>query len=130
MVDIIKLCGVALLAAFAGMILKQLKGEFAPLLRVGAIILIFGAVALWTWDILSEVSEIVGADGFIGYSSVMFKALGISLLTKICSDICRDCGESGIAGGVELGGKLTILSLCLPIIRELVGYAVQILKFE
>ena len=62
------------------------------------------------------------------YADVMLRALGVALLTRICTDVCKDTGQSAVAGGVELAGKLVILMLCLPMIREIIGYAAQILQ--
>ena len=42
--------------------------------------------------------------------------------------ICKDCGEGTVAGGIELGGKLAILLICIPLIGELIGYASEILS--
>ena len=130
MSDTVRLCGVAILCAVAGVILRHIKGEYAPLLRIGGIILVFGGAIYMSKDIFDEVSEALSVDGLDGYASVMLRALGIALLTKICSDVCRDCGESAVAGGVEIGGKLAILALSIPLVRELIEYATEILKLE
>lgn len=130
MVDIVKLCGVALLCSFVGILLRHVKGEYALLIRIGGIVLIFGAVLLGTKGIFDGIGELLVGQGLDGYASVMLRALGIAMLTKICSDICKDCGESAVAGGVEIGGKIAILVLCIPLIKELIGYATEILKLE
>jgi stage III sporulation protein AD len=121
--DIIKLCGVGLLCAVAVLIMKQLKGELAALVRVGGVLIIFGALALFAADIITDVTGLVFTEGLSGYARIMMKALGLALVSRICSDICRDMGETTVAGGIELGGRLAILSLCLPLIGELMGYA-------
>lgn len=125
--DIVKLCGVGLLCALAALLIGQVKREYSALLRVGGIIIIFGALALWMSDIFSEVGSLVFTDRLEGYATLMAKALGLALITKICSDICRDMGEGAVGNGVELGGRLAILSLCIPLVGELMEYARELM---
>ncbi len=126
--DILKLCGVGLLCALAGVILRQIKGEYAALTRVAGAVLIFGALAISAYEIFSEVSTSILGGELSGYGGIMLKALGIAIVARICGDICRDMGESTVGSGVELGGKLCILALCLPLIGELMGYASELLE--
>ena len=125
--DILKICGVGVLCAFCGMILKKMNGELAPLLRVCGGVLIFGALVGTLTEILSALEGSFLSEETVTYANLMKKALGIAIVTKISSDVCRDTGESAIGGCVELGGKLIILSLCLPLVTELAGYAKELL---
>ena len=123
-----KVCAVSVLCAAVILILKPMRGEFSALVGIGGGILIL----LTLLPLLSGVMEdtVVLFDGSeIGrYADVMLRALGVALLTRICTDVCKDTGQSAVAGGVELAGKLVILMLCLPMIREIIGYAAQILQ--
>ena len=47
---------------------------------------------------------------------LLVKITGISILTEFAVSICKDMGESAIANKVDLGGKLLIVSLSIPII--------------
>ena len=47
----------------------------------------------------------------------------VAVLTHICGEICRSCGENAAAAGVELGGKAEILLLSLPLIRKILSVA-------
>ncbi|MBE6667408.1 MAG: hypothetical protein E7607_03755 [Ruminococcaceae bacterium] len=126
--DIIRFCGIGLLCAISGIILRQVKGgELSLFIRIGGALIIFGAAMLMMKNVISELLEITDGQGLDIYSKVLIKALGLALLTKICSDICRDCGEGTLASGVELCGKLAILLLCIPMIGELMDYAKKIL---
>ena len=126
--DILKICGLGLLCAFCGVILRKMNGEFAPLLRVCGSILIFGALIGVLADILRMLEENFLSQQTAAYAGLMEKALGIGIITKISSDVCRDTGESALGGCVELGGKLIILSICMPLIIELAGYAKELLE--
>ena len=125
--DMVKLCGVGLLCAFCALLLSHIKGEYAPLVRVGGTVVIFGAVFLWAVDIFNEAISMAFTDGLSDYGRIMMKALFLAFLSRVCSDICKDMGESAIGGGIELGARFAILSLCLPLIGELMGYARELM---
>ena len=125
--DIVRLCGVGLLCAFCALILRQIKGEYAPLVRMGGTVIILGALSFFAAEILSKALSFAFVDGLSEYVNIMMKALGLCLISKLCADVCRDMGESAIGGGIELGGRLAILSLCIPLIGELMGYARELM---
>ena len=60
------------------------------------------------------------------YVSIVFKALGVCLLTQLAADACRDAGETGLAAKAELTGKFALLTLALPLFRK-VGELAQTL---
>ena len=111
----------------AALIVKQWKSDFLPLIRIGVVIL-FGLAALRAGaplvGYLASLTELSGTDE---YAKLLFKALGIALLSQICADICRECGETAAANGVEWTGKVEILLLCLPMIHEILDLAQALL---
>lgn len=46
----------------------------------------------------------------------LLKALGVCVVSKICGDVCRDAGQTAIAGVVELAGTVTALVCALPLL--------------
>ena len=125
--DMVKLCGVGILCALCALILRQIKGEYATLVRVGGTVVIFGVLIVSAADIMSEAMSYAVIGGVSEYMRIMLKALGLCLVSKLCADICRDMGENAIGSGIELSGRLAILSLCLPLIGELMGYARELM---
>ena len=127
---LIRICGVALLCTVAGQILGRLRGEFSSFVRIAGILLLFGTLVSMVYGAFGEIGVLFEQNGIDTYVDVMLRALGIALLTRICTDLCRDCGEATLAGGVEIAGKLAILWLCFPLIGEILGYARKILEQE
>ena len=128
--SLLKICAVAILCAGMGLLFKQIRGDFSALLRVAGLAIMFGFLIPVVGRVANETISLFEGDGIAPYAETMLRALGIALLTRICADICRDCGETGAASGVEMAGKLTILLLCVPLIREMIGYATEILQME
>ena len=123
-----KVCMLAVLGICACTVIKQWKSDFLPLLRL-SLVLVLGTVLITSaTPVLAFVRTLTESTHASPYTELLFKALGIAILTQICSDICRECGESALSGGVELTGKLEILLLSLPMVSEILSMAEQLLS--
>lgn len=58
---------------------------------------------------------------------IMFKAVGIGLLTEVVSLICTDAGNSVLARSIQLLSSVIILWICIPVFTELITLAENIL---
>lgn len=126
--DIIKIIGVGLIAVIIIIVLKQYKPEFTVYISicVGAIILglvmtRLSAIIQLLTDLSNKVSD---TNGFL---KILIKITGIAFLTEFAVSICKDSGESAIASKVDLGGKVIIISMSVPIISALLEMVVKVL---
>ena len=121
-------CMLGLVGVAAALIVKQWKSDFLPLIRVASVVL-FGIAAIGAASpLVTYLSSLFAQSGTAPYATLLFKALGIALLTQFCAEICRECGESAAANGIELTGKIEILLLCLPLINEILLLAEDLLN--
>ena len=82
-------------------------------------------------DYVGEIGESLGADEALsGSVEVLLKALGVSVLAHITANLCRDAGEGSIAYYVELGARIEILILSLPLLREIISLAAYLLEMS
>ena len=125
-----RIAALALLCAVMSLTLRPLREDFSAMIRIAACVGIFGWLIPTAFSVLNETLSLLEGDTLAQYVTVMLRAIGIALLTRVCTDICRDCGEAGTAGGVELAGKMAILGLCLPLIGEIVACAEALLEIE
>ena len=127
-----KLFGAAIICTALIVLLKKGSPEGAMSLRlVGGVVLAISCAAAITpiVDYIREISDSVGDGEKIAEScEVLLKALGISLLTHTTAAVCRDAGEGSIAYYVEMGGKIEILILSLPLIREIIEMTVELME--
>ena len=133
MTIILRASGVALAALALLLVLRGYSSGFSSFVKIAALLLLFGVVMLELSEGISSVytlvSKFVDADSFVGTSiSVMIKALGIALIGRICADICRECGENGLAQGIESVAGVVIFSLSLPILSEILSFASDMLQ--
>ena len=126
---IIKICGVAIVGVCAYAVLTHMKSgiSFAPKLVITVLIAASAIILLEPFPKkiyeLAAIGEVEGE-----YVSILLRGVGITLLGQITSDICRDCGDSTSANGVELIAKLEIVLLCLPLIDGIIECALKILE--
>ena len=62
-----------------------------------------------------------------GFLELLLKITGIAFLAEFAVSICKDSGESAIASKIELGSKIIIISLSIPIISNLLEIILKIL---
>ena len=53
-------------------------------------------------------------------AKVMLKAAGVSLLSEYSAQLCRDAGESSLAGRAEMAGRVAVAALAVPMVGRLV----------
>ena len=124
--NIFTYCAAALFCVCGISILKSVKSEFAPYAAAGAGIILL-ATALKNLSALNELIIYINSFNVADIFTPIIKALIIALLCQITSEICRDFGETSIAAKVELGGKIAIIYLSVPLIKEVLKSAGQIL---
>lgn len=126
--EVLKIIGIGLTAVIIIIILKQYKPEYTIYISItaGAIILsmlfskISGIILLLT-DLSKKVND---SNGFL---VILLKITGISLLIEFAVSICKDSGESAIASKIDLGGKIIIISISIPIISSLLETIIKVL---
>lgn len=126
--DIVQILGIGLVAAIFSITIKKQQPEFAVLINIVAGIIIFIMVAEKIPQIISAFNSIMDRTKVdIVYFSTILKIIGIAYVTEFGSQICKDMGEGSIASKIELGGKVVIMVLGLPILRALTESILNIL---
>ena len=126
--DIVKIIGVGLISLIIIIIVRQYKPEFTLYvsLLAGAIILVFimdkldGIISLLTT--LSNKTAINNE-----FLTLLIKITGIAFLTEFAVSVCKDTGETAIANKVDMGAKVIIVSMSIPMISSLLETVVEIL---
>ncbi len=79
----------------------------------------------FVFDFLNHVMEQIGLES--GYFEILIKIIGISYLCEFASNICRESGFSAVAGQIEIGGKLTMMVMSMPILMAIVETITSVL---
>lgn len=120
---------VAVITAFLAVMLRRSHPEQAMGVTLVTGILMVTAALGGVAPLLDDIQTMLETSGLTGeYTRILFKALGICVITQLASDACRDAGEQGLAAKAELAGKLTLLTLALPLFQKIGSIALSLVE--
>lgn len=126
--DIVKIIGVGLIALIIIIILKQYRPEFTMYVSILAGIIILMMLVNHISGIINLINSIASkANINTQFIRVLIKITGIAILTEFAVSICNDSGESAIASKIDVGGKVIIVALSIPIIQALMETVLKVL---
>lgn len=102
------------------MAMRQGKAEFSTFVSfTGSILIAWIAVQLLDGitGSLERLEKLLSID--MEYIGLLMKMIGVTYLSEFASSLCRDAGYSAVAGQIELVGKLTILTIGMPVVLAL-----------
>ena len=103
---IIAAAAAGLVGTVLALILGQYRPEFRMLVTAAVTLLLMAMVLEQLSPVLEQLRSTMELTGLTGnYAAILFKAVGICLLTQLAGDVCRDSGESSIASKIELAGR-------------------------
>lgn len=126
--EIIKIIGIALIALVIIVLLKQYKPEFTIYISILTGILILILVMDKLTGIINLLQSITSkASVNSEFLGLLIKITGIAFLSEFAVSICRDSGETAIASKIEMGTKIIIITMSIPIISSLLEIILKIL---
>ena len=130
MTDVIRIIGIGLLALIIIVILKQYKPEFAIYVSMIAGVLILVLSIQKLTGIINLLQSLANKT-YINKSflSILLKITGIAFITEFAVSICSDAGEKAMASKIEIGSKVIIIAMSIPIITSLLELVIEILPW-
>ena len=126
---IIAAAAAGLIGTVLALILGQYRPEFRMLVTAAVTLLLMAMVLEQLSPVLEQLRSTMELTGLTGdYAAILFKAVGICLLTQLAGDVCRDSGESSIASKIELAGRAAILLTAMPLIQEVLAWAWELMN--
>ena len=128
MEEIIKIIGIGLVALVIVIILKQYRPEFAIYTSIiaGVLILVLTMEKITgIINLLKSISDKTYINKqFLG---ILLKITGIAIITEFAVSICSDAGEKAVASKIEIGSKVIIITMSIPIVSSLLELIAEIL---
>ena len=126
---IIAAAAAGLVGTVLALILGQYRPEFRMLVTAAVTLRLMAMVLEQLSPVLEQLRSTMELTGLTGdYAAILFKAVGICLLTQLAGDVCRDSGESSIASKIELAGRAAILLTAMPLIQEVLAWAWELMN--
>jgi len=118
METVLRVTALCLTGALLAVLLHRSGGEMALLLSLA----VCGVAAMVLMEPLEELRnfwEDAAAWGELPVElfTPLIKTVGIALLSRTGSDLCRDAGEGAIASVLETAGAVAAIAVSLPLFR-------------
>ena len=126
--EIVKIIGIALIALIIIILLKQYKPEFAIYVSILTGFLILLLVMDKLEGIITILQQFTTNTSLNSeFLALLIKITGIAFLAEFAVSVCKDSGESAIASKIEIGSKIIIIAISIPILSSLLEVILKIL---
>lgn len=110
------------------MIVKEQKPTYAFLLVVFTGCAIFLFLVDQVYIIIRMIEKIaVNANINLIYVETILKIIGIAYIAEFGAQITKDAGQGAIASKIELGGKVLILAMAIPILTVIIETIIDLI---
>lgn len=108
--------------------LKEYKREYAIYVSlIGGLIILVACIGTLE-NIIDFINKISTSTSYNKeLVSLLLKITGISILVQYAVTLCNDSGETAIASKIDLGGKIIIISLSIPVISASLTMLLELL---
>ena len=126
--DVVKIIGVSFVTLIFTIVLKEYKKDFAIYVVIigGLLILFFSFETIKNIiDFINNLSNKTNINS--DFIKLLIKITSISILIEFAVSICKDAGESAIATKLDLGGKIIVISMSIPVISSMLNGLLELL---
>lgn len=116
----VKVAALGLITVLLAIQFKNGKSEFGIYISFAGCLVLFlyGIKKLETiLDALFKIQSYINIGD--SYLSLLLKIVGITYIAEFSADLCKDAGYGAVAGQIEFIGKLTILTISMPVLISL-----------
>ena len=126
--NILTFTGAVLIMCVLIITVRQLKPEMSLLLAIAGVVILTAFLISFASPLFDEITAIAQAGG-VEPELVMIavKAVGICMIIQTAASVCRDTGQTALAGNLELGGRLALLIVALPLFKRLLTLAMEMI---
>ena len=126
--NILAFCGMAVINVILSVMIKKTLPEYSVAINLAAgAILVLSFISAIS-PVISYVKTLIEKSGINSENEIiLFKTLGICLVTQFICDACKDAGENSIAAKVEMGGKFMILITAIPLFESIFKVAINLM---
>lgn len=110
-------------------LIKERNKSISVFLSFSGIVLLLITGIDYLKEISEKLSDITsGIPTTAGYLKITVKALLITVVTQIVSDICRDNGENALASSAEIVSKCVVVIMVFPLFETVLSIVNGLVK--
>ena len=120
MEQLFRASAIAVSCTMLALVIKRGSVEMALVLTLAAMGVCAAMVVNMVQPVVERMREIAkSVELSPAILSPVLKCVGIGVVTRLSSDVCRDGGQTALAGAVELAGAAGAVLAALPLISTL-----------
>lgn len=124
----IKVTVMCFIASVVILLIKKYSPENALTVTLATVSVMLLLIVGCASDLFSEIRTLFDSFGLDPeIVKITLKALGICYITGFAADVCRDFGQTSLAAKVELAGKITVVVLTLPFVKQILQVATELM---
>lgn len=129
MEQVFQITAICVVGALLAVVVRRGSPELALLLTLAAAVAVLLYLAGALEELLAFLTELgersgISRDLFIP----LYKTVGIALVVKVGSTLCRDAGESALGSVVETAGAVCALVVALPLLRAVLTLLLELME--
>lgn len=126
--EIYKIAAVGIISVILIVYLKSVNAELAVIVGVASGILILLLSVSYIKEFIvffEEVAKTGGIDNSV--FKLVLKIIAISYLIEFSSSVATDFGQTSLANKIQFAGKLIMVSLAIPLIKNMIDFVVSLI---
>ena len=117
---LIKAAAIALLSAACSLTIKSKNPEMSFTLAIICAVSVSCAAVGMLTDIADFVNEVLDNSGLPSAVFIpVIKCVGIAIITKLISDLCKDAGQNGTSTAIDYLGSAAAVYTALPLMQTM-----------
>lgn len=125
--DVVQLVGFGVAAAVLTLTLRSQRPELGLLMALAAGLIIFAMIVQRLQGLVTVMGSMAQTAALpSSLLWLLLRVVGISYLGEFGAQMCRDAGESGIAAKVELGARILVLGMSVPVLLALMRLMLEL----
>lgn len=118
--EISKIIGIGIIGTILAVTVKSYRAELSICIAIATGIVIFMAALPQLEEAFSVIGEICEQSEITAeYFKVIIKVIGIAYITQFSAELAKDAGEGAIAKKLEFAGKVSVLCVMAPVVKNL-----------
>lgn len=116
--EAVKIAAVGIVAGLLALSIKKIKPEISMLISIAAGVVIIGMSFGYLTEAVGFIKDFAAQNSEVTKSLMLvLKIVGIAYICEFAVQILKDIGENAVASKIEVGGKLIIMVLTLPMLK-------------
>ena len=128
METVAQVTALCVVTALLALVLKRGTPEAGLLLTLAAAVAVLTVLLAQLGEVLACLDELAERSGVsASLFQPLYKTIGIAVVVKTGGSLCRDAGETALAGVVETAGAVCALLVTLPLLRKVLELLTELM---